>query len=135
MSAPANQMLFSYGTLQFREVQLSQFGRILEGHPDTLPGHRLTMIEITDPEVIAASGTDRHPLVAPSGDPGDSVSGSVYTITEAELAAADAYEVDDYARVQVTLGSGSTAWVYLDAAAARTRTPDAPDTPDRPGAI
>lgn len=116
MSAEADQMLFSYGTLQFREVQLSQFGRILEGRPDTLPGHRLTMIAITDPGVISASGTDRHPLVAPSEDPGDSVEGVVFAITDAELAAADAYEVDDYARVRVTLGSGATAWVYLDAA-------------------
>ena len=115
MSAPADQKLFSYGTLQLREVQLSQFGRVLQGQPDALPGHRLTMIEITDPEVIAASGTDQHPLVAPSEDPGDSVPGVVFAITEAELAAADAYEVDDYARVRVTLGSGTTAWVYLDA--------------------
>ena len=115
MNAPADQRLFSYGTLQLREVQLAQFGRILQGRPDALPGYQLTMIAITDPEVIATSGTDRHPLVAPSGNPGDRVEGVVFAMTEAELAAADAYEVDDYARVQVTLGSGTTAWVYLDA--------------------
>jgi gamma-glutamylcyclotransferase (GGCT)/AIG2-like uncharacterized protein YtfP len=73
------------------------------------------MIEITDPEVIAASGTDRHPLVAPSGDPADLVQGSVLSLSDAELASADDYEVDDYARVRVTLASGAEAWVYLDA--------------------
>jgi hypothetical protein len=34
-------------------------------------------------------------------------------ISDAELAAADAHEVDDYARVRVTLRSGTPAWVYL----------------------
>jgi hypothetical protein len=36
-------------------------------------------------------------------------------ITEEELAAADAYEVADYKRVSVTLASGLTAWVYVQA--------------------
>jgi hypothetical protein len=115
MANPVNHLLFSYGTLQMRDVQMARFGRVLEGRPDALSGFRLTMIEITDPEVIAASGTDRHPLVVPSQEPGDAVDGSVFAITDAELASADDYEVDDYVRVQVTLTSGTTAWAYLDA--------------------
>ncbi len=132
MSSQATEKLFSYGTLQLCEVQLSQFGRILPGEPDALPGHHQTMIEITDPEVIAASGTDQHPLVTPSGNPADSVAGSVFTITSAELAAADAYEVDDYTRVQVTLSSGTTAWVYLDATALSSPVPDVTRYPMTP---
>ncbi|MGV9311196.1 gamma-glutamylcyclotransferase family protein [Streptomyces sp. NPDC003691] len=106
--------LFSYGTLQFPQVQLSQFGRLLNGTPDALPGHRVTTIPITDPLVIEASGTDRHPLVVPSPDPEDAVPGQVFAITAAELAMADSYEVEDYARVAVTLRSGIRAWAYLE---------------------
>ncbi|MYS81647.1 gamma-glutamylcyclotransferase family protein [Embleya scabrispora] len=113
-TSPATHLLFSYGTLQLRQVQLARFGRELDARPDALPGHRLTMIEITDPEVIATSGTNRHPLVVASSDPDDAVDGSVFAITDAELASADDYEVDDYSRVEVTLRSGATAWVYLD---------------------
>ncbi|MCT4357030.1 gamma-glutamylcyclotransferase [Streptomyces sp. Je 1-79] len=115
MPGSAVQLLFSYGTLQTGQVQLSQFGRLLDGTPDALPGYRMTYIEITDPDVIAASGTDRHPLVVASADRSDHVEGTVFSITDAELAAADDYEVDDYARIQVTLRSGTRAWAYLDA--------------------
>lgn len=37
----------------------------------------------------------------------------VFEISEAELAAADEYEVDDYRRIAVPLRSGATAWVYV----------------------
>ena len=37
----------------------------------------------------------------------------MFAISEAELAAADEYEVDDYARVLVPLRSGDQAWVYI----------------------
>ncbi|MET8630793.1 gamma-glutamylcyclotransferase family protein [Kitasatospora sp. NPDC004669] len=120
MAGTATQRLFSYGTLQLEQVQLSSFGRLLDGQPDALPGFRLTMIEITEPEVIAASGTDRHPLVLPSAEPGDAVNGTVFAITDEELAAADDYEVDDYARHEVVLASGTKAWVYLSAAYSST---------------
>ncbi|WP_406193597.1 gamma-glutamylcyclotransferase [Kitasatospora sp. NBC_01560] len=115
MTDQTTHQLFSYGTLQLPEVQLARFGRLLEGRSDALPGFRLTYIEITDPEVIAASGTDRHPLVLASTEDGDAVEGSVFAITDAELAAADDYEVDDYARTAVVLRSGAEAWAYLAA--------------------
>jgi gamma-glutamylcyclotransferase (GGCT)/AIG2-like uncharacterized protein YtfP len=104
--------LFSYGTLQLPAVQHETFGRLLEGAEDRLPAHRTDWVTITDPEVIATSGTDRHPLVPPGG-PGDVVEGMVFTITAEELAGADTYEVDDYRRVAARLASGLDAWVYL----------------------
>jgi len=107
--------LFSYGTLQQENVQMETFGRRLSGRPDALPGHRREMVRITDPDVIAASGADHHPIVLESGDPADEVVGTVFEITEAELAAADDYEVDDYKRVSVRLRSGMDAWVYVKA--------------------
>lgn len=107
--------LFSYGTLQLESVQISSFGRKLSGRPDAMPGFRKEMVEITDPEVLAKSGEQFHPIVVPSAEPGDAISGTVFLITEAELAAADAYEVSDYKRIETVLASGETAWVYVKA--------------------
>jgi gamma-glutamylcyclotransferase (GGCT)/AIG2-like uncharacterized protein YtfP len=105
--------LFSYGTLQQPEVQLANFGRLLEGRPDTLPGYALSLIEIEDAHVVALSGSSHHPIVRATGDLADVIQGAVFNITADELTAADQYETDDYQRVLVRLKSGTTAWVYL----------------------
>lgn len=105
--------LFSYGTLQTASVQIEHFGRTLVGKEDVLPGHRQDWVTITDPAVIEVSGTDRHPIVRHTGDPSDTTAGTVLQVTTEELAAADIYEVDDYRRALVRLGSGADAWVYL----------------------
>ncbi|MBV9514401.1 MAG: gamma-glutamylcyclotransferase [Mycobacteriaceae bacterium] len=107
------ELLFSYGTLRQREVQLTTFGRALNGHADAIVGYELHYVTITDPHVIATSGSDRHPILRPTDHPRAEVQGTVFTITEAELAAADEYEVDDYRRVLVPLRSGAQAWVYV----------------------
>ncbi|HEY1639534.1 MAG TPA: gamma-glutamylcyclotransferase family protein [Streptosporangiaceae bacterium] len=105
-------MLFSYGTLQQPGVQLATFGRRLTGAADQLPAHRGGWITITDPAVIAESGSDRHPIVRATSSPADTVTGTVLTLSTAELAASDACEVDDYRRSRITLASGTRAWVY-----------------------
>jgi len=105
--------LFSYGTLRQESVQIASFGRLLKGADDALPGYKQSMIEITDPDVIAKSGANFHPIVAASDDPDDEVRGTVFEVTQAELAAADAYEVSDYKRVLARLKSGVDAWVYV----------------------
>jgi gamma-glutamylcyclotransferase (GGCT)/AIG2-like uncharacterized protein YtfP len=92
--------LFSYGTLQQRQVQLSVFGRVLEGRADVLQGYVLS------PNLIIAGRT---------GNLLEEVPGTVFRITRAELAAADAYEVSGYKRVRVRLRSGIEAFVYVDA--------------------
>jgi gamma-glutamyl AIG2-like cyclotransferase len=117
MSQPGLAYLFSYGTLQTEAVQLSSFGRRLDGAPDALPGYRQSLVEITDPAVLATSGARFHPIVEPSSNPADEVAGTVFQVTPAELIAADAYEVSDYARVSVRLKSGLEAWVYVRAPA------------------
>jgi gamma-glutamylcyclotransferase (GGCT)/AIG2-like uncharacterized protein YtfP len=48
-----------------------------------------------------------------TGDPADRVTGVVFTITPAELAATDDYEGDAYERVEVRLESGAAAFVYV----------------------
>ena len=109
---PDDVLLFSYGTLQQPEVQLATFGRHLGGERDAIVGHELEWVTIVDPHVIATSGSDRHPVLVASDRPDAAVDGTVFTLTAAELAAADEYEVDDYARVLVPLRSGREAWVY-----------------------
>lgn len=75
------------------------------------------MVEIRDPAVVATSGETHHPIVRPSGNASNGVEGTVFAISDAQLRAADEYEVDDYVRIAVTLKSGTRAWVYVDAAA------------------
>jgi gamma-glutamylcyclotransferase (GGCT)/AIG2-like uncharacterized protein YtfP len=107
------ELLFSYGTLQQPEVQLATFGRELTGHRDAIVGFDLDYVTITDPHVVATSGSDRHPILRPTERVDAHVDGMVFAITQAELAAADEYEVDDYRRIAVPLRCGSTAWVYV----------------------
>ena len=109
------ELLFSYGTLQDKAVQLANFGRELVGHRDTLPGYACQLLAISDPAVVALSGKTHHPIVQASGNQADKVEGTVFEISPAELAAADEYEVDDYQRISVVLGSGRQAWVYVKA--------------------
>lgn len=107
------ELLFSYGTLRQRDVQLSTFGRELDGRPDAIVGYDLDYITISDPHVIATSGSDRHPILKPTNRADAAVEGTVFAISEAELAAADEYEVDNYRRIAVPLRSGDQAWVYV----------------------
>lgn len=107
------ELLFSYGTLQLRQVQLDTFGRELTGQADSLVGFVLEQVKITDPTVLASSGQEYHPILRRSSESSDQVSGTVFTISAAELAAADRYEVADYHRVATRLLSGQMAWVYV----------------------
>ncbi len=108
------QRLFSYGTLQQLEVQMATFGRPLSGAADALVGFKQEMVAIDDPEVVATSGKSHHPIVQYSGNSEDRVSGTLFEISEAELAEADRYEVAAYRRVATVMASGLTAWVYVD---------------------
>ena len=107
-------LLFSYGTLQQEEVQLSTFGRRLRGQRDELPGFEPSLAPIEDLQVVAASGKTHHANVTFSGRPDSRVGGTVFGITDGELAAADRYEqLASYTRVTVMLASGRQAWVYV----------------------
>ena len=106
-------LLFSYGTLQQHDVQLSTFGRLLEGQPDELPLFEPSLVEIADPHVLATLSETHHANVTFTGRLESRVTGRVFEITDAELAAVDRYEqTADYTRVSATLASGRTAWVY-----------------------
>lgn len=107
------ELLFAYGTLQTEPVQLSTFGRRLDGTVDALVGYRLKLIRIEDQDFVTASGTADHRNLEFTGDPADSVEGTVFKVTPSELEQSDAYEPDEYKRVLVQLRSGVKAWVYL----------------------
>jgi len=107
-------LLFSYGTLRLPQVQLATFGRLLDGFDDVLPGFELAQLTITDAAVLATSGEAEHPILRPSANADAVVTGRVFELTPDELARADAYEVDDYARIEVQLASDRRAFVYVD---------------------
>lgn len=109
----AREFLFSYGTLRLPDVQRATFGAELPTAGDELQGWRIGVLRITDPAVVALSGSAEHPILEHTGDPRDRVSGAVIELTPQQLEAADAYEVDDYERLPVTLASGRVAWAYV----------------------
>lgn len=114
MNEEQTENLFAYGTLQTEAVQLSLFGRRLDGKEDVLAGYRLTIIRIEDHEFVALSGSAHHRSLQFTGNPSDFVEGTAFAVTDSELQQADAYEPDGYTRNLVQLRSGLKAWVYLD---------------------
>jgi len=108
-------LLFSYGTLQQEDVQRAIFGRLLSGEADELVGYERALLQVDDDGVVATSGSTHHPIVRPCERTDSRVAGTVFEITDEELANADRYEVDAYRRIATELASGKIAWVYVDA--------------------
>ena len=117
MSSESAVWLFSYGTLQLRDVQLAVFGRELTSEPDALCGFVEKTVLIDDPTVVGLSGYETHLILHATGDPADRVAGAALAVTEADLPRADDYETAAYVRVAVSLDSGRRAWVYVAPAA------------------
>lgn len=95
--------LFVYGTLQDADVQQRIIGRLVAGSADVLDGYRKSQISI---------GGNFYPFAVL--DAGDSIQGQVLEVTADELVAMDAYEGEEYRRIQVMLRSGRRAWVYCE---------------------
>jgi hypothetical protein len=108
-------LLFSYGTLQQEAVQMSTFGRLLQGQPDELVGFEQSLLRIEDPQFVAMSGKTHHSIVKFNGRGDSRVSGRVLELSDSELAKADQYEPAGYKRISAVLASGKQAWVYADA--------------------
>jgi gamma-glutamylcyclotransferase (GGCT)/AIG2-like uncharacterized protein YtfP len=110
----AMPLLFSYGTLQHEEVQLSTFGRKLDGEKDLLLGFEPSLVKIADPAVAHRLGKTHHDNVTATGDDWSTVQGTVFDVTDDELARADRFEAEfAYERVNAELASGKQAWVYV----------------------
>jgi gamma-glutamyl AIG2-like cyclotransferase len=112
MTPEYTERLFSYGTLQTETVQISLFGRRLEGNPDALVGYCLVTIQVQDQSFVAHSGAMQRNLLH-TGNSSDVVEGSAFMLTKKDLERADKYEPAEYRRVKVRLRSGLDAWVYL----------------------
>ena len=109
-----NMLVFSYGTLQMPRVQRELLGRLVAMEDDALLGFETVEVRIEHPDVIEFSGSATHLALVP-GDPVARIAGKVLHVTEADLPALDDYEDDGYARIEVTLASGTRAWVYVKA--------------------
>lgn len=96
-------LLFSYGSLQQQEVQLSLYKRVLTGNEDQLLGFKLTE------ELLY----DQYPIIIETKDNTDVISGIVFEITLEELKFTDDYEGEQYRRIKVKLESGREAWCYV----------------------
>lgn len=105
--------LFSYGTLQKEQVQMETFGRILRGEKDCLAGYEVSMLQITDAEVLRKSNQKYHPILQFSADENNRVEGILYELTDEEIMRADEYEVDDYKRVEAIFTSGKKGFIYV----------------------
>jgi hypothetical protein len=106
--------LFSYGTLQRRDVQLATYGRPLVGSPDALLGYRLEVLPDRDSDAVRISGTKTHMVVRHTGDLADRVPGVVFFLNAEELTATDKYEGSDYRRAELILESRRSAFVYVE---------------------
>ena len=101
-------LLFSYGTLQQPAIQRATFGRELRGQPDELPGYEACFVHI---------GPDSYRNVRFNGREDSRIAGTLFEVTDAELAGSDVYESEAaYERVEATLASGRRAWVYRNTA-------------------
>jgi gamma-glutamyl AIG2-like cyclotransferase len=104
--------LFSYGTLQQEAVQLSTFGRRLDGQADELVGFEQSRLTIEDPDFVATSGSADHVIVTFNGRADSRVPGMAFELSDRELTRADRYEPAGYTRIATVLASGKQAWVY-----------------------
>ena len=106
--------LFSYGSLQEEPVQLSTFGRRLQGEADALVGFEPALVKIDDPAIRASTGKTHHADAVYTGKQGGRIAGMVFEVTEAEVERVDGYEKAFlYKRIATTLESGRKAWVYV----------------------
>ena len=85
-------------------MQHRVFGRVVGGVRDALEGFELGAIMIDGAEYRA---------LRPGG--AARIEGLVLRLTDDDLAKADTYETDAYARIEVTLVSGRHAFVYVAA--------------------
>lgn len=107
------ELLFSYGTLQLKGVQMESFGRELIGTKEILRGFTINQLLITDKAVLQKSKQKYHPIAIPTHNQSDEIIGTLYKISRQELEQADLYEVADYKRVKVSFISGKQGWVYI----------------------
>jgi hypothetical protein len=95
--------------LRYKPAAKRGVARELMGTADQLVGFHQSMIKIDDSEVVKISGKTHHPIVKRTDRTEDRtedrIAGTVFEITDEELANADKYEVADYKRVSASLAN------------------------------
>jgi gamma-glutamylcyclotransferase (GGCT)/AIG2-like uncharacterized protein YtfP len=109
-------LIFSHGSLQQPDTQVSLYGRVLSGDSDELVDFIRTQIAVPAAHKAAAAGVTHYANVLYVEGSGNRVAGKVFELTDAELTLTDAYEREaEYARISTKLASGRNAWVYVSA--------------------
>ncbi|MTH15713.1 gamma-glutamylcyclotransferase family protein [Flavobacterium sp. LC2016-01] len=103
------EQLFSYGTLRSKQIQMQVFNKVLTGTPDKLLGYKLKSLQIEE-----EFGMADYVVAVASENPSEIIHGVVFNVTLADLAKVDLFESNAYKRVQVTLKSGTVAWIYME---------------------
>ena len=98
------QHLFSYGTLQDEDVQKSLLNRKLKGKRDILIGYCISQKKFKG----------KYPIVEVSKNRSDDVKGKVFKVSYVELYEIDAFAANIFNRMEITLKSGTKAWVYTE---------------------
>ncbi|WP_035673237.1 gamma-glutamylcyclotransferase family protein [Flavobacterium sp. 83] len=101
--------IFSYGTLQSKEIQMQVFNKLLTGTQDQLKGYKLKDLKIEE-----EFGMADYFVATPSENPSDEINGIVFTVSNEDLTKADLFESNAYKRIQITLQSGLSAWIYIE---------------------
>ena len=109
------EYLFSYGTLQERDVQFELFGRHLNGSKDVLRSFKASLIELRDEDFVSHSERRKYYIATLSDNENDAIEGMALEVSEEELSVTDNYEPEEYKRERVTLESGKQAWIYVAA--------------------
>ncbi|MHC0441288.1 MULTISPECIES: gamma-glutamylcyclotransferase family protein [Flavobacterium] len=103
------EQLFSYGTLRSKQIQMQVFNKVLTGTADQLLGYKLKSLQIEE-----EFGMADYVVAVASENPSEIIHGMVFNVTLADLAKVDLFESNAYKRVQVTLKSGTVAWIYME---------------------
>lgn len=103
------ELLFSYGTLRSKQIQMQIFNKVLSGTQDQLLGYKLKSLQIEE-----EFGMADYVVAIASETTTDIIHGVAFTVTNADLLKVDQFESNSYRRVQVTLKSGKVAWVYTE---------------------
>lgn len=96
---------FSQGSLQEPQAQEDLYGHELTGPEGTLHGYERGYFKVNG---------EMYPCLSPNAN--SFIEGTVYELTDEELAATDKYETNAYKRVEMTielLRGTVRAWVYV----------------------
>ena len=96
------ELLFIYGTLLNKEIQLKVTGHYYHGIDDIIDGYKKSEIRIEN---------HYYPLIIPSIN--QNTKGRVIELSQKELKQIDTYEGPEYKRVRTLLQSGKETWVYI----------------------